>query len=324
MSNPRTHCLALLLYAGLSAGLSTAVAAQTPGSYEFFGLGCPGTGPGPQVGEQLNGTGGVVLNLARVGEFAFGVQARNNMQVIGFELHTQTFIGNEITMKAALYLDQRGQPLSQPAAQGQMVVGKDARFYRVIFARPVSIRASQKFWISQGDTGGVKPAIVQGGAQSAFPVYYRPGPSSAWLTWPFRDRPSYRVLIAQPGQPGTIPHLFHMGLPEVGKSFRLGVDFVPPNSAALLFFGASRRTWLGIPLPLELSFLGAPGCSLLVSNDILLLAPPAPMQSSILIQVPNSPSLKGAVFYNQWTVLDPRANRFGFSFTGAGRGQIGG
>ncbi len=77
-------------------------------------------------------------------------------------------------------------------------------------------------------------------------------------------------------------------------------------------------------LPLSLSALGAPGCALLVSGDATrLVATDAGGAAAVSITVPHVPSLLDATFFEQFAVLDPAANGFGFAFSNAGVGVIG-
>lgn len=68
------------------------------------------------------------------------------------------------------------------------------------------------------------------------------------------------------GGSGTTPTLTTDTAPIGGTAFNLEVEG-PPTTACILVVGASNTLWGGIPLPLDLSFLPAPGCDLNVSFD---------------------------------------------------------
>ena len=71
-----------------------------------------------------------------------------------------------------------------------------------------------------------------------------------------------------------------------------------------MIFGASNTTWSGNKLPLDLGFLGAPGCSLNVSFDLLLSLGGG---SQFKVAVPNDTKLLGVKFYMQAYSADSTA-----------------
>jgi len=63
-----------------------------------------------------------------------------------------------------------------------------------------------------------------------------------------------------------------------------------------------------LPLPLELSLIGMPGCWLRVSPDIGLRATAQGTAKGWFAQpvsIPNLPALRGQRLFAQWLVLDP-------------------
>jgi hypothetical protein len=106
----------------------------------------------------------------------------------------------------------------------------------------------------------------------------------------------------------------------------------PAASARLLASGQPQSVGaalLGNPLsaPVDLAFLGAPGCMLRVSPDIVFLtgfsippAPDMPGDAQILLQIPSGPALLGIVLHQQWLNLqrpDARTNPAGMTLTHA-------
>ena len=70
--------------------------------------------------------------------------------------------------------------------------------------------------------------------------------------------------------------------------------------------------------------LGAAGCELLVAADATqLLSTDASGAAAVPIAVPNDPALLDAPFFEQFAVLDPAANSFGFAFSNAGAAVVG-
>ena len=64
--------------------------------------------------------------------------------------------------------------------------------------------------------------------------------------------------------------LSYGGIPDINKTMTVKLGSAMPNKPTLLFLGLSKRNWSAIPLPLNLTPFGAPGCVLLCSGDLLL------------------------------------------------------
>lgn len=103
---------------------------------------------------------------------------------------------------------------------------------------------------------------------------------------------------ACPGSAG-LPVFTAAGVPRIGTTIAFGVA----NTAAatgLLFAGLSNTSWNGVPLPLDLGSVGAPGCFAHVAPDFLLHAgAPGPVP----VFIPVDPLLNGIVLHLQWALL---------------------
>lgn len=94
-----------------------------------------------------------------------------------------------------------------------------------------------------------------------------------------------------------------------GGNVDLHLFGAPANAPTLSFIGSNPTSWGGVPLPLDLTFMGLPGCN--IYTDLLVSVP---IQANIAgiatlsMPVPANPALVGAVGYNQWGVLDSRVN----------------
>ena len=69
--------------------------------------------------------------------------------------------------------------------------------------------------------------------------------------------------------------------------------------AAFGFIGASRTTWGALSLPLELSLLGAPGCSLYTGVGLVVPLTVTAGVASWSIPIPLNASLVGQSFFTQ-------------------------
>jgi arylsulfatase A-like enzyme len=105
------------------------------------------------------------------------------------------------------------------------------------------------------------------------------------------------------------PHMRAQTMPTVGSSFFFQVDDM--SSAAILplaLLGFSDTSVNGIPLPISLSSLGMPGCSLYVSADGY--PHPAPNGWGAFA-IPNYAVYDRMVFHLQAFVVEPGANHSG-------------
>ena len=123
---------------------------------------------------------------------------------------------------------------------------------------------------------------------------------------------------------GSVPQLANSGRPIIKRSMMINLTAAKANTPAILLTGFSRTKWGGFSLPLGLRQLGAAGCSLLSSFDRgIPLSTSATGTASFTIPVPDKASLVKAKFYNQFMIVDARANSFGWSFSNAGEALIG-
>lgn len=111
-----------------------------------------------------------------------------------------------------------------------------------------------------------------------------------------------------PGSNGVRPQIGATGFASVGSSISIDLYGAFPGSAALFAFGSSRDTVGGvIPLPIALGTLGigSPNCYLFVDPVSILAFPIDGFGcSSMVINVPFIPALRGQSFYSQWFGID--------------------
>lgn len=108
----------------------------------------------------------------------------------------------------------------------------------------------------------------------------------------------------------------------VGKLFTTEVHNIPSSVICLGALGVSNAFWGPIPLPLDFTLAGAPGCSLRVSLDIMnpVLSTGSATagygSAKMNWGIPNIPGLKGLKIHFQTLVFDATANAFGMSMSG--------
>jgi hypothetical protein len=112
-------------------------------------------------------------------------------------------------------------------------------------------------------------------------------------------------------------------LPWTGETFALRANNLPAAGPTVVFIGLSNTTWGAIPLPASLNTLGAPGCSVLASGDVVLPVINQGGTATWSAVIPAVPALAGITLYNQFLALDPPANRLGLVVSDASAGTIG-
>jgi hypothetical protein len=126
------------------------------------------------------------------------------------------------------------------------------------------------------------------------------------------------------GSGGFVPQGTALGLPALGNAqFALQVVRALGGTAGLLFIGTRDDLFGSLPLPLDLTGVGMPGCFLRTNLLLALVAVtsgsgPGQGQGSVVLPVPNDVSLRGARLFGQWLVLDQSANAGGFAASSAG------
>ena len=123
---------------------------------------------------------------------------------------------------------------------------------------------------------------------------------------------------------GVVPSLSVTATPQLGSA--LGLDLDAGSAApglAVVVVGLSRDLFNGLPLPLDLAILGAPGCNLATSVDLTTPLFTAPGSNPYSLGIPNNPSLICAPIYQQAAIQDAAANAFGFVLSNATAAVIG-
>lgn len=74
-------------------------------------------------------------------------------------------------------------------------------------------------------------------------------------------------------------------------------------------------TWSGLPLPIDMTSFGAPGCrwnvEVLISTPLIVMGASQNIYQWPTLPIPNNPALAGTKFYDQSIFLDPLANAWG-------------
>jgi hypothetical protein len=133
------------------------------------------------------------------------------------------------------------------------------------------------------------------------------------------------VMALKPigGQP-PVPTIYNSNLPRMGSNFHLGLGGAKTSTAALLFVGRSNSSFFGIPLPFSMAALGAPGCTLLASAQLLVvLATAGGGDLAFTLPIPSDRALDGANVYFQYVLVDTGVNPLGIVTSNGGTATIG-
>jgi hypothetical protein len=124
---------------------------------------------------------------------------------------------------------------------------------------------------------------------------------------------------------GTLPssHQSYVTPPQLGGVLSVACDNLP-LAIGVMVVGASNTVSAFGPLPVDLGFLGVPGCPLRVSLDATDAVVGVGTTATWNLAIPLTPTLSGLLLYNQLAVLDLAANAFGFVVGDAAGWVLGG
>lgn len=202
-----------------------------------------------------------------------------------------------------------------------MTIGRQSGWHRVTFAQSYTAPAKQRLAVGL-QTAGASQYFGQLSKGTPRKRYLRRS-CGGWTRG--NDWTAGIRMHCGPGIAGTDPLISSATSPVIGQTFRVDLAQAQANSFAILITGISKTMWGPTPLPLNLAFLGAPGCALHVSYDFPLpVTTSAAGAASLPLAVPNSMTLVGARFFQQYVVGDPAANAAGLVFSGGADARVGG
>ncbi len=299
------------------------VPAQTA-SYSLFGNGCTSSGDNGCL--NANGLASVpVVSAEQKLRYAIGAKTGRfgGGWVYGFQLLTGSLGGKPITVKVSLYRPNNFlTPARTPVVTGSMTIGTQVGWYAGTFNIPSSVSNFAIFYLAFEGTDKMRAPIVSSAGATQGTHWTQALSGGAW-TGPVSNRAWAWRLLCSPYGP-SVPSISNVGTPRLNKTIGFTVSKAPMRATAMLLFGQNNRAWQGGVLPLDLGPLGAPGCALLVSPDVILFGFTDRIGfASVTLQVPGSSSLLGVRFFNQWVIHDRSANNLGLVLSAGGAGVIG-
>lgn len=188
--------------------------------------------------------------------------------------------GNGTTVFARHYLAGAGVTLTAPATHG---TNPFKRWWLDGVAQPLGTRALLVN-VGQGATPIVAEAEFFEHVAGAFTAF----------------------CSGCPGTGNRVPVHGGSGTPEIGQSIQWLVSNARGNSSGILRVGASRTTWNGLSLPVNLGFLGMGStCLLCVSPDLALpFVTDSAGAASLGVLIPNDIALVRSRIYTQPAIID--------------------
>lgn len=104
---------------------------------------------------------------------------------------------------------------------------------------------------------------------------------------------------------------------SLGNTYTTIFENIPPGASTFGFLGFSQVDFFGTPLPLDLSLVGATGCTLYVGPELTRPLPNAGGSTMWTLAVPPDQALVGNSFFQQVIVVQPGVNPLGMVFSDA-------
>ncbi len=279
---------------------------------ERIGDGCAGSqSTGACYG--VNGFGGsLITSGGGTNVYAYDWRAPETVTITGAEIFTRSRSGNaSVSLEIRMDVGD-GQPAASAVRSGNVTIGTTTGFHRATFA-PLTIPAGTRVWVVHS-ASGVYPAGLDDGEIA--PAFYLSG--NTWARSGRVYRSSFRIVCSQGSLPVAAEQWFS-GRPSVGRSYTTELRDALASSPAFRITGVSRELLNGaIPLPFALDGVGAPGCALRVSSEVVDgFAVNGFGRGALPTPVPNVASLLGVTVYQQCLVLDAAANALGATTSSA-------
>ena len=116
----------------------------------------------------------------------------------------------------------------------------------------------------------------------------------------------------------------HFGDPHVGADFSPTLSGAPSLAPVNMLVATGAESFGAVPLPIELGYLGAPGCFLLIEPPVVVTTLSDGLgNASAPLSIPSNSALAGAEFFLQWTAPAPGFGLLGQVFSNGMRVTIG-
>lgn len=313
--------------------LTTAVVAQTTASFVPYGAGCNGSNVAACL--TLNDVNPTLQVASLPNEYAYPVvnTSGNAIQIVGFEIYTQTNSGLIETGKTGLLFDNSGpaatvhtSPAASNVANGTITVTGTAGWYSTSIYPPVTIPAGGAFWFHVDAYSKIAPPqhTVAGGVAGPVNNFYRrPSNNMVWTSSVSVARQIFRIHCL-PASP-AVPTLLAAQPPRLGQQFRLDLSGGQPNLVGFAIWSFDNTQWANFPTPVDLGLFGAPTCFNYTSADsvVTVVLDAAGAANTPYLTVPTATAFSGLTWYNQAAMIAPGVNSLSMLFSNAATAVVG-
>lgn len=305
----------------LTANACLPVIAQA--SWTPLGDGCNG---GPDTNCIVQNDQNISISaLPPTGETAIPIR-NTTAQVLwlkGYTVFTSARGVSPVRVRGNFHFDASGPsssshstPNATPGASGDVDVGTTPAWYTVLCRPPICIAPNSAFWVTL-ETGLTNAPNNSTGSPGASQTLDRPvfgvGP---WVPSNAVPNPIVRLVCATGA--GAVPYLTSLQPPQLGTTFALEIRDADPLALVAFIWSFQQ-----LPTPLDLGFLGAPGCSLFINTDAVLIGSAnVGGVATNSLAIPSAPALAGLNFFNQGVEFRSGANALGMIAANAGRGVV--
>lgn len=171
---------------------------------------------------------------------------------------------------------------------------------------PTGAAPSQRAGASIAWDPGQQKALLFGGRGGVGPQHLQDAFELDVQPWPAPSYTPFGVGCPAPGGPVPVLDVVGDEPPRLGSTTQLRVTSLPVGLSLPVFVLGFSNTWepsSSHPLPIDLGFLGWPGCQQLVSNEFLDAVPALGGQATHSLAVPFAAQLLGFTFHAQALVL---------------------
>lgn len=301
------------------------LAASQGASFTEYGSGCPSAAN--STCPSSNPLVSALLAVRRNINPQIALEVVGSTPIVnGFELFTKSSFRQSVTAWILLP-DKNGDPdHANPVGTGTLTVDIQPGWYKATFKTPVIVGKATRFFISWDPGTGKTPMVEDPNPTiGLFGNYMERQLVNNQLKWVVPRalrRWAWKINCNSSSQ---TPRMTSMLLPSVGNTkFEMLARRAPANTAAIAIIGDSSTKWGSVNLPLDLSGIGAKGCSLLTS--VLAIGGTSTNQygqGGLPVPIPNLKALHGVKFYAQWIVVDPSANPLKLIFSNGAVAVIG-
>ncbi|MAE77352.1 MAG: hypothetical protein CMJ85_10840 [Planctomycetes bacterium] len=287
-----------------------------PANFTTYGVSCQTASQGckllfSQNWQQKQNNTTTTANQIAIMEFN-----RPLANICAVDFYTKSRSGNvTVTVGIAKLSPITGKP-DKLLTSGTVTVGTTAKTYQAKMPT-LKIKQSDIFLIVFDNADKLVLSTVSTGNQT----YHYARNGNNWSDLQTNLKWQYRVHSDSGAQ---APVLTHTDKPVLGDAFTINLTQAPSARAAVLLFGFSNKNWGNLPLPFDLKSIGAPGCHLLASGDVLFtVVTDNNGAAGKKFALPKDKNLCNAHSYFQYMVLDVAANKLGLVFTNAGDANYG-